>query len=300
MVRRIEGEDPIDVYLRAIGKASETVKEEYDVEDEVYNEINTLLFDKLYTYKPGSREYKEVFNAISCVNLKLMVGIANKHLAWAGIQGLSLDDLMQEGYFGIRRAIEKFDPDKGAQFSTYATWWIKNVIKRAIKEGGVIRKPQCQHDFMLRVERERRKAERGVLVLTYKQLAEKLNLKESYVKERLGLNYSMVSIDTRTHRRENSGDHTTYAKNIKDEDAENPLESLLKRESKERVAKAIRKLRRPRDRDIINMRYGLGKYMGKTYTLRTIGKKHSISWERVRQIEMRTVKKLGIMLNKLQ
>ena len=298
MVKTIE--DPLADYMADVGRASESIKEEYGIEDDVFKEINAFLFDKLHSYKQDSRKYKEVFDAISCVNLKLIVDVANKHLFWGRVQGLNLDDLLQEGYFGIRRAIEKFDPDKGAQFSTYSVWWIKNKIKRAIKEGGVISKPQCHHDFMLRVKRERKKAEQGVLVLTYKQLAKRLGLKESYVKKRLGLNYRLVSIDTRTRRRKKSGDYTTYSKNIKDETAEDPLDSLLRQESADELSKAIKKLRRARDRDIISMRYGLGKYRGKIHTLRTVGKKYNISWERVRQIEMRTVRKLEIRLNKLQ
>ncbi len=258
--------DPVRQYLKEIGQYPLLSMEE---ETELARRIEA-----------GDAAAKE--RLIKC-NLRLVVSIAKQYTR----HSLSFSDLIQEGNMGLFRAAEKFDWRAGNRFSTYATWWIRQAITRAISDQGrTIRVPVHMSETICRLNRCRRQleAENGCEPTTA-ELAMAMEMPEPKVAEILRMAQEPASLQTSVGDEEDSelGDF------IADGTAVDPEESAIRNISVERLHDVLETLT-PREKKVIELRYGLGG--GSPLTLEDVGSIFRVTRERVRQIEAKAIRKL--------
>ena len=258
--------DPIKAYLRDIRPIPLlTAKEEVDLARQV---------------QKGDREAR---NKMVRSNLRLVISLAKRYVNL----GVPLSDLIEEGNIGLMRSVEKFDPEKGFRFSTYAAWWIKQGISRAIiDQGKMIRVPVYLNEEIL-------KYKRTVESLTHKlkrkprvaEIAKRLKLPIEKIRDLESSITKMSSLDAPIGE---DGDGQVKDV-IQDESSAAPDEELEIFFNKERALSYLETLNE-REKKILEMRYGL--VDGEAHTLAQIAKKLGVSRERVRQIEVGTIKKI--------
>jgi RNA polymerase primary sigma factor len=258
--------DSLRLYLREIGK------------------VPLLTADQEVTLaKRIERGDMSAKTAMIEANLRLVVSIAKGYLG----RGLSFLDLIQEGSLGLIRAVEKFDYRKGYKFSTYATWWIRQAVTRAIADKArTIRIPVHMVEKLNKVVHiERQLVQRLGREPSPEEIAEELEITTEEVREILRMSQLPVSLEKPIGEEEDSslGDF------VEDEAAESPFDTaqlLLRRED---VVNALNALPR-REREVIELRYGL--LGGEPRTLEEVGRAFGVTRERIRQIENNTLKKL--------
>ena len=246
-------------------------------------EVSATLRSNFGSIKRSKRQLDNARDAMIVANLRLVTHIVKKY----GNQGIPFMDLIQEGNIGLMKAVEKFEYERGYKFSTYAYWWIKQAIYRAIADKArIIRIPVHITEKVKRVRRiaVELKEERG-RVATSKEIANKLGMSVKKVDEILGVVQDPQPLDTMGPDDEANG----VMPFVSDDSAIDPLERTLDLELTAKMRAALVVLDE-REESVIRMRYGIGRKI--RHTLEEIGKVLNLSRERVRQIEAIALRKI--------
>ncbi len=290
-------DDPVRMYLKEIGKVDlltpdqeielaqkmcagrdaqsqldELERQEEEIPDEVRKELQK-------TIKRGERAKQDLAEA----NLRLVVSIAKRYVG----RGMLFLDLIQEGNLGLIKAVEKFDYTKGYKFSTYATWWIRQAITRAIADQArTIRIPVHMVETINKVIRVNRQLLQELgHDPTPEETAAEMNMSVEKIREILKIAQEPVSLETPIGEEEDShlGDF------IPDEDASEPSEAASFTLLKEQLVDVLSTLT-PREEKVLKLRFGIED--GRTRTLEEVGREFNVTRERIRQIEAKALRKL--------
>lgn len=260
-------DDSVRLYLREIGKIPLLSAEE-----------ELALAQKVVS---GDKDAKD---KMAEANMRLVVSIAKRYVG----RGLDLLDLIQEGNTGLLRAVEKFDPDKGFKFSTYATWWIRQAITRAIADQArTIRIPVHMVETINKLLRTQRRLTQELnREPTNEEIAKAMEIEVDKVEHIMKIKQDISSLDASVHEDE---EDSVLGDFIEDEDTVSPEESATSQLLKEHVKDMLGGLTE-REQKIIRLRFGLED--GKNYTLEEVGQEFSVTRERIRQIEAKALAKL--------
>ena len=293
-------DDPVRMYLKEIGKVDLlTPDEEVELAKkmqagmEAKEKIKELDERQRNGEQIDEKEYQALRKAIrggenakrrlSEANLRLVVSIAKRYVG----RGMLFLDLIQEGNLGLLKAVEKFDCTKGFKFSTYATWWIRQAITRAIADQArTIRIPVHMVETINKVIRVSRQL---LQELGHdpqpEEIAEEMNMPVERVREILKIAQEPVSLETPIGEEEDShlGDF------IPDDDALEPAEAASFTLLKEQLVEVLKTLT-PREEKVLRLRFGIED--GRTRTLEEVGKEFNVTRERIRQIEAKALRKL--------
>ena len=259
-------EDPVRMYLKEIGQIPLL-----DLDTE------TVLARKMYE---GDEDAK---NRLVESNLRLVVSIAKRYMG----KGMVLLDLIQEGNLGLMKAVEKFDYTKGYKFSTYATWWIRQAISRAIADQSrTIRIPVHMVETIHKVSRSQRQLlqEYG-REATSDEIAADIGMNADKVREIMKISQDPVSLETPI----GEADDSHLSDFIPDDDTPTPVDEASYHILREQLGEVLHTLT-PREEMVLKLRFGL--VDGRTRTLEEVGQEFNITRERIRQIEAKALRKL--------
>jgi len=262
-------DDPVRLYLREIGRIKLLSA----------NEEIELARKILEGGTPGAIAKRKLVQA----NLRLVVSIAKKYVG----RGMLFLDLIQEGNLGLIRAAEKFDHERGFKFSTYATWWIRQAITRAIADQArTIRIPVHMVETINKLKKvTRRLAQELSRKPTEDELAIEMNVSIPKLREIIKIAQEPLSLETPIGKEEDSrlGDF------IEDKDADAPIKTVASELLREDLAEVLCTLS-PRERDVLRLRFGMDD--GRQRTLEEVGQLFGVTRERIRQIEAKALRKL--------
>lgn len=262
-------DDSVRLYLREIGKIPLlTPEEEADLAQRIVK---------------GDKKAKDKMVES---NMRLVVSIAKRY----GGRGLDFLDLIQEGNTGLLRAVEKFDPEKGFKFSTYATWWVRQAITRAIADQArTIRIPVHMVETINKVLRTTRKLTSELnREPTNEEIAKELDMEPEKVDYVMRIKQDIASLDASVGR-EGDDEDSVLGDFVEDEERDSPEESAANQILKEQLSEIIATLT-DREQKIIRLRFGIGG--GRPHTLEEVGNEFDVTRERIRQIEAKALSKL--------
>ena len=262
-------DDSVRLYLREIGKIPLLSQEE---EQELAQRA----------VKGDKRAKDKMVEA----NMRLVVSIAKRYSG----RGLDFLDLIQEGNTGLLRAVEKFDPDKGFKFSTYATWWIRQAITRAIADQArTIRIPVHMVETINKVLRTTRKLTQELnREPTTEEIAKEMDMDVEKVEYVMRIKQDIASLDASVGR-DGEDEDSVLGDFVEDEERVGPEDSAATQILKEQLAEILTTLS-DREQKIIKLRFGVGG--GRPHTLEEVGAEFSVTRERIRQIEAKALSKL--------
>ncbi|MCH7900871.1 MAG: sigma-70 family RNA polymerase sigma factor [Acidobacteria bacterium] len=292
-VSQISVSDPVRLYLNEIGRyplltaqqevelamqteAGRRALERLDGDDPLADEDRTFLNHEV---DMGEAAHKQLVQS----NLRLVVALARRYVG----RGMALLDLIQEGNVGLMRAVERFDYRRGFKFSTYATWWIRQAISRAIADQGrTIRMPIHVLDAVNKLTRTQRELTQVLgRAPTVDELASDLDLEVSRVTELRRIAQDTVSLETPVGEDENG----TLGDLVEDVDSEKPADVAAFSSLQGELAQALEGLN-DRERQVLIMRFGLAD--GRMRTLEEVGSHFNVTRERIRQLETKALAKL--------
>ncbi len=262
-------DDSVRLYLREIGKIPLLTPEE---EAELAQRI-----------VKGDKKAKDKMVES---NMRLVVSIAKRY----GGRGLDFLDLIQEGNTGLLRAVEKFDPEKGFKFSTYATWWVRQAITRAIADQArTIRIPVHMVETINKVLRTTRKLTAELnREPTNEEIAKELDMEPEKIDYVMRIKQDIASLDASVGR-EGDDEDSVLGDFVEDEERDSPEDSAANQILKEQLSEIIATLT-DREQKIIRLRFGIGG--GRPHTLEEVGNEFDVTRERIRQIEAKALSKL--------
>ena len=262
-------DDSVRLYLREIGKIPLlTPEEEADLAQRIIK---------------GDKKAKDKMVES---NMRLVVSIAKRY----GGRGLDFLDLIQEGNTGLLRAVDKFDPEKGFKFSTYATWWVRQAITRAIADQArTIRIPVHMVETINKVLRTTRKLTAELnREPTNEEIAKELDMEPEKVDYVMRIKQDIASLDASVGR-EGDDEDSVLGDFVEDEERDSPEDSAANKILKEQLSEIIATLT-DREQKIIRLRFGIGG--GRPHTLEEVGNEFDVTRERIRQIEAKALSKL--------
>ena len=262
-------DDSVRLYLREIGKIPLlTPEEEADLAQRIVK---------------GDKKAKDKMVES---NMRLVVSIAKRY----GGRGLDFLDLIQEGNTGLLRAVEKFDPEKGFKFSTYATWWVRQAITRAIADQArTIRIPVHMVETINKVLRTTRKLTAELnREPTNEEIAKALDMEPEKIDYVMRIKQDIASLDASVGR-DGDDEDSVLGDFVEDEERDSPEESAANQILKEQLSEIIATLT-DREQKIIRLRFGIGG--GRPHTLEEVGNEFDVTRERIRQIEAKALAKL--------
>ena len=264
-------DDPVRMYLKEIGRVP------------LLSADRERELAEIMTTSQDDDERQAAKNELVEANLRLVVSIAKRYVG----KGMFFLDLIQEGNLGLMKAVDKFDYSKGYKFSTYATWWIRQAITRAIADQArTIRIPVHMVETIHKVSRYTRQMLQELgREATADELGEKMGMSPEKVREIMKIAQDPVSLETPIGEEEDShlGDF------IPDDDTPAPADAASATILREVIERELHTLT-PREEHVIKLRFGL--YDGRTRTLEEVGKEFDITRERIRQIEAKALRKL--------
>ena len=293
-----QADDPIRMYLREIGQidllnATQEMEFSSKVQQGLMAEEKLKAVKKVKKVDCSDAELQQLEEDVEIgmqardilieSNLRLVVHIAKRYLG----RGMQFQDLIQEGNMGLMKAVNKFDYTKGFKFSTYATWWIKQAITRAIADQArTIRVPVHMVETINKLARTQRKLTQELRRdPTPEELAEALHMTVEKVQQIQKIAQEPVSLETPVGEEDDS----TLGDFVHDVELPNPLEYTINEKYKEEIDIVLKTLT-PREEKVLRLRFGL--IDGKPHTLEEVGKEFNVTRERIRQIEAKALRRL--------
>jgi RNA polymerase primary sigma factor len=269
--------------LKNPGEDLEVCQQELSGLEDLVLEDAANLHARVTQIRKIYNKYEDAKRKLSGGNLRLVVSIAKKYRN----RGLSFLDIIQEGNTGLMRAVDKYEYRRGFKFSTYATWWIRQAITRAIADHArTIRIPVHMIETMSKLRNISKMLTQELgREPTIEEIAKKAKMPVSETRRVLKISRHPISLDRPVGESEDS----YFGDFIEDERADNPVESATQEMLKDKIEQVLKTLTY-REREIIKLRYGIGD--GYTYTLEEVGRIFKVTRERVRQVEAKAIRKL--------